>query len=58
MKQFRREKLTKHPRGVLRWRMVKTPGGTLIRVAVTKRKGPRGGRTVATSLLRPNRKPR
>ena len=53
MKQFRREKLAKHPRGVLRWRMVKTPGGTLIRVAVTKRKGPRGGRTVATSLLRP-----
>lgn len=40
-------------RGILGYRMVRPPGrpDRLIRVAVTRRVGPRGGRTVATSKL-------
>lgn len=40
-------------RGILRYRMVRPPGrpDVLIRVAVTRKPGPRGGRTVATSKL-------
>jgi hypothetical protein len=33
--------------GALRWRTVKLKNGKYVRVAITRRKGPRGGRTVA-----------
>ena len=33
--------------GAVRWRTVKLPDGKTVRVAVVRRKGPRGGRTVA-----------
>ena len=39
-------------RDVLRYRTVKK-GGHVIRVAVLKKKGPRGGRTVAVSIGHP-----
>jgi hypothetical protein len=38
---------------VLGYRTKKLPGGHLVRVAILKRKGPRGGRTVATSIWHP-----
>lgn len=42
------------PRRLVRaYRTVKTPSGHLIRVAVLRREGPRGGRTVATSIWHP-----
>ena len=34
--------------GAVRWRTVKLPDGRTVRVAVVRRKGPRGGRTVAS----------
>lgn len=33
--------------GAVRWRTKKLPGGKYTRVAVTKKAGPRGGKTVA-----------
>ena len=33
--------------GVVRYRTKKLPGGKYIHIAVTRREGPRGGRTVA-----------
>ena len=33
--------------GAIRWRTISLPGGKSIRVAVVRRKGPKGGRTVA-----------
>lgn len=33
--------------GAIRWRTVKLKDGKTIRVAIVRRKGPRGGRTVA-----------
>jgi len=38
---------------ILRYRTVKTKTGHLVRGAVLRRKGPRGGRTVATSVWHP-----
>lgn len=40
---------------VLKYRTVKTPTGHLVRVAVLKRKGLRGGRTVVTSVWHPKK---
>jgi len=41
-------------RGIVGYRMVTPPGRSdvKIRVAITQKKGPRGGRTVATSKLK------
>jgi len=33
--------------GALRYRTIKLPGGRYTHIAITKKKGPRGGRTVA-----------
>jgi hypothetical protein len=33
--------------GAIRWRTLKLSGGRTIRVAVVRKKGPRGGKTVA-----------
>lgn len=53
-RHYTREKLEKEPAGTVRYRMKRLPGGKLIRIAVHPgRKGPRGGVTTATSLLRP-----
>jgi len=38
---------------VLGYRTVKTKGGHVVRVAILRKKGPRGGRTVATSVGHP-----
>jgi len=43
---------------VLRYRTVKTKSGHLIRVAVLRKKGPRGGRTQIVSLWHPRKKGR
>ncbi len=40
---------------VLGYRTVKTPSGHLVRVAILRKKGPRGGRTVATSIAHPKK---
>lgn len=36
--------------GVVRWRTVKRKGGRTWRVAVVRKKGPRGGRTVSYEI--------
>ncbi|MGB9886904.1 MAG: hypothetical protein ACPLRW_07905 [Moorellales bacterium] len=38
---------------IIGYRRVKTKSGHIINVAILKKKGPRGGRTVATSLWHP-----
>jgi len=43
---------------VLRYRTVKTKSGHLVGVAVLRKEGPRGGRTVATSVWHPRKKGR
>lgn len=40
---------------ILGYRRVKTKSGHIINVAILKKKGPRGGRTVATSLWHPKK---
>lgn len=39
--------------GAIRWRTVTMPDGKVMRVAVVRRKGPRGGRTVAGKPTEP-----
>jgi hypothetical protein len=39
-------------RGIVGYRIVKPRPGVAIRVALTKKKGPRGGRTVAVTKLK------
>lgn len=39
-------------RGIVRYRVVRVKPGVYVRVAVVRRRGPRGGRTVATSIVR------
>jgi hypothetical protein len=36
--------------GAVRWRTVRLANGKYVRVAVVKKKGPRGGRTVAGTV--------
>jgi len=53
-KNFRVEDYRNPPRDqVLRYRAKKTPSGHVLTFAVLKKKGPRGGRTVLTSLKHP-----
>ncbi len=40
---------------VLGYRTVKTPSGHLVRVAILRKKGPRGGRTTVTSVWHPKK---
>ncbi len=58
-KRWTKEKLAPHPPDVVRWRTLKVRkrgGGTrLITIAIRRKRGPRGGRTVATSIRRPRR---
>ena len=42
--------------GAKRWRTKKLPGGKYVRVAVTRKKGPRGGQTVAGPVDKKKRK--
>ncbi len=39
-------------RGIVGYRMIKPKPGVLLRVAITRSRGPRGGRTVAVRRLR------
>ena len=41
------DKLIKKRGGVIRWREHKSKSGTLFRVAVVRKPGPRGGRTLS-----------
>jgi hypothetical protein len=41
------KKPTKKPRGVIRYRTIVPKPGRYIHIAVVRKKGPRGGRTVA-----------
>ena len=41
------EKAIRKRGGALRWRTVDLPNGEYIHVAVVRKKGPRGGRTIA-----------
>jgi len=51
---YEREKLAKEPAGTTRYRIKRLPGGKLLRIAIHPgRRGPRGGVTTATSILRP-----
>jgi hypothetical protein len=43
-------------RKILRYRVVRPKPGVYVRIAVTARRGPRGGRTVATSIIRRRRR--
>ncbi len=36
--------------GVVRWRTIKRKGGRTFRVAVVRKKGPRGGKTVSYEI--------
>jgi hypothetical protein len=40
------EKKIKQRGGAIRWRTKKLPGGKYMHIAVTRKPGPRGGRTV------------
>lgn len=43
-------------RGIVDYRVIKPKPGRYIRVAIVRERGPRGGRTVATSLIRKKEK--
>ena len=36
--------------GAIRWRTIKRKGGRMFRVAIVRKKGPRGGRTVSYEI--------
>lgn len=50
---FRTIPLRTEPAGVLRWRMLRLADGSLLRLAVLRRTGLRGGRTLAVARLVP-----
>jgi hypothetical protein len=39
--------------GALRWRTVKLPNGKIVKVAVVRKAGPRGGHTIASGKPQP-----
>jgi hypothetical protein len=43
-------------RKILRYRVIQPKPGVYVRIAVTAKKGSRGGRTVATSIIRRKRR--
>jgi hypothetical protein len=46
-------KKVKKQGGAIRYRTIKLPDGSYIHVAITKKEGPRGGRTVAGEVHQP-----
>lgn len=44
------EKKAKRRGGVKRWRIKKLPGGEVVRIAVVRKVGPRGGHTMGYKL--------
>lgn len=50
--EYIREKLAEKPKDVEGYRVVEVKPGVKVLVALTRRRGPRGGRTKAVALLR------
>lgn len=49
-------KKTAKRRGIISYRVIQPKPGVYIRIVITRRKGERGGRTVATSIIRERRR--
>lgn len=50
--EYIREKLAEKPKDAVGYRIVEVKPGVKVLVALTRRRGPRGGRTKAVALLR------
>lgn len=45
-------KRTAKKKGIVGYRVIQPKPGVYVRIALTRKKGPRGGRSVATSIIR------